>query len=53
MDSVDVDLWVIKPCGVDLYVDTNDSEKHTASIFRAEVHKALQPRRPTSTASPP
>jgi hypothetical protein len=28
-------FWVVTPCG--LVVDTNVSEKHTASIFRAEV----------------
>jgi hypothetical protein len=37
---------------VDLQVDTNVLEKHTASIFRAEVYMVFQPRRPTTTSLP-
>jgi hypothetical protein len=38
-----LDVWVVKPCGV--LVDTNISEEHLASIYRADiflkVHVAL------------
>jgi hypothetical protein len=60
-------FWVVTLCGCVGTIDNNVSEEHTAS-FRAEdggsiflqnvgiylqVHTALQPRRPTSTSSPP
>jgi hypothetical protein len=60
-------FWVVTP--FELQVDNNVSGKHTVSIFRAEydgdsmflrnagvylqVYTALQPRRTTSTSSPP
>jgi hypothetical protein len=41
MKVTNLQFRVVTPCGIDLHVDTNVSEKHTAHIFMARDGRVL------------